>query len=399
MRLHDISRVVRDGTVRLSGWVTRDGDREPTEVYFEFGEEFAEWVPESADPFAIALLVPAMMAQEPLVITPPISPMLHRNLPEVRDAFAQWFPELLASSIKATPGRVRSPALQPRAASFFSGGVDSFYTLLKRKGPAPLPEPLTHVIFMRGIETPLDESQGTEGSLERITALSMQCGVGVVAGETNIRTFFNRHWERYYFGSGLAATAAALSAGLSTVCIPSGRAYSHFHPEGSNPITDQMLSTEACRVVHDGAEANRAQKLEAAIRMAPEIVRPNLRVCMNNQGGAFNCGACYKCVRTMVILDILGELEQHTLFNRVDRRIWKRWLQADHHMFNTEALAFARRHNAAAPTIRLLQQIVDRTERFDAVVQFVKHSPLARLLPGLRSVRDRLGISARMHTP
>jgi hypothetical protein len=397
MQLLSVLRTVRDGKVRLSGMVRRGNAAEPTEVYFEFPGEWAEWVPESADPFAAALLIPAMMAREPLVLDPPISPMLLRNLPEIRSAFATWYPEMLASPITATPGAVRPAPIEPRAATFFSGGVDSFYTLFKRLGPDPLPEPLTHVIFMRGIETPLEEAKGTDASLAHIQAIASELGVSVISGETNIRTFFKRHWERYYFGSGLAATAAALSGGLSTVCIPSGRSYAYLHPEGSNPITDQMMSTEACRIVHDGSEANRAQKLEAAIRFAPDVVRANLRVCMMNDGGAFNCGACYKCVRTMVVLDILGELERHTLFRKVDRAAWERWMEADHHMFNCEALAFARRHAAPPATIRLLQSVVDRRERTDALIRLVKHSPLVRVLPVLRAIRDRLGMPARMH--
>jgi hypothetical protein len=285
MRLHDISRVVQGGTVRLSGWVTRDGDREPTEVYFEFGEEFAEWVPESADPFAAALLVPAMMAQEPLVITPPISPLLLRNLPDIRDIFAKWYPELFASPITATPGSVRAPAVDPSAATFFSGGVDSFYTLLKRLGPDPLPEPLTHLIYMRGVETPLEEARGTDAALARIQIVADAQGVGVVVGQTNIRTFFKRHWERYYVGSGLAATALALGGGLRTVCVPSTTPYSRFRPEGSNPLTDPKFSTEYTQLVHDGSEVDRSRKIEKALEWNAEAVRTNLRVCMANDGG------------------------------------------------------------------------------------------------------------------
>jgi hypothetical protein len=256
---------------------------------------------------------------------------------------------------------------------------------------------MTHVIYMRGVETPLEQSRGTDDSLARIFALASGCGVGVVSGTTNIRTFFTRHWERYYFGSGLAAIAAALSGGLSTVCIPAGHSYSDFAPEGSNPITDPLLATEACHIVHDGGEVTRAERLEISLQIAPTIVRPNLRVCTANDGGAFNCGACYKCVRTMVILDILGELEKHTLFNRIDRRNWKRNMLKDHHDFNRQALAFAHKHRAVPSTIRLLQKVVNKTERFDAMTRLVKHSPLNLILPSLRAVRDRLGISARMH--
>lgn len=397
MHLLSISRTVRGGTIRLTGLVQRGDSSDPTDVWFEFPEVYADWVPESADPFAAALLVPAMMAQEPLILDPPISPLLLGNLSEIRNIFAKWYPELLASTITATAGQVRPPAAEPRAATFFSGGVDSFYTLLKRLGPDPLPEPLTHLIYMRGIETPLEAAHGTEASSARIELIAATLGIEVIAGKTNIRTFFNRHWERYYLGSGLAATAIALGGGFRSICIPSADPYSRLKAQGSTPLTDPLFSSEYLRIVHDGAEVDRSEKVARAISWDPDTVRANLRVCMGNSGGDFNCGTCYKCVRTAIVLDLLGHLDTSGLSRSSDRSRWPAALRADQIGYNKEALALAVSLGTRPDLLRILRRTVDRHERFDAMVRLIKHSPLVRLLPVLRAVRDRLGVAPRVH--
>ncbi|MDK0575371.1 hypothetical protein P6P35_16130, partial [Clostridium perfringens] len=86
-------------------------------------------------------------------------------------------------------------------------------------------------------------------------------GVELITGETNIRSVFPLHWERYYFGSGLAAVAAALAPGFGYVCIPSSFTYNHLVAHGSTPLADERFSTAAQQLVHDGCEATRAQKV------------------------------------------------------------------------------------------------------------------------------------------
>ena len=74
----------------------------------------------------------------------------------------------------------------------------------------------------------------------------------------------------------------------------------------SHPALDPLWSTEAVEVVHDGAETRRVDKV-AALAASPLALR-YLRVCWENRGGAYNCGRCGKCMRTMVDLDLAGAL-------------------------------------------------------------------------------------------
>src|SRR5262245_14030236 len=86
----------------------------------------------TADAFVTAALLAAMATGEPIELVPAytISPALSRNLLALQEIFAVWMPGLRRVGIDA---RTASPP-PPRSATaaFFSGGVDSLYTLLEK---------------------------------------------------------------------------------------------------------------------------------------------------------------------------------------------------------------------------------------------------------------------------
>lgn len=395
MRLHEVTRTWQDGQVRLTGVITRAGSPGPFELYFAYPESVSDWVVESAEPFAAAMLVPAMYWHEDLEVDQPISPRLARFLPDARAAFASWSRDLTLPALHVRAGAPWTAPQVRRTACFFSGGVDSFHTALRRHKQEPLPEPLTHLLFMRGIETPLAESRGVSDSQQHVETIAQRMGIGCIAGETNLRTFFGRNWERYYVGSGLAATALSLGRGFSAICIPGSSTYAHPHWCGTTFVTDPMFSTESLSLHHDGADTERGHKVRAILQWNAPLVREHLRVCIHNNGGAWNCGKCYKCVRTAIILELLGELGNGPPFQESPARNWRHTLPNDHVFFTREALQMARELGTRPDLIRMLQGIVNRRARFDATVQFIKHSPLARALPAFTWLRDRLGIAPR----
>jgi len=103
-------------------------------------------VTESADPFVAAALLPAMLRGEELAVDPEltISPKLIENLAKLQEIHHSWNPVLKIVPIRAAT-RPAEP-LATGALSFFSGGVDSMYTLLKRR------EELTHLAFIQGFD-------------------------------------------------------------------------------------------------------------------------------------------------------------------------------------------------------------------------------------------------------
>jgi hypothetical protein len=361
MKLHEVKAEHREDGVRFIGSVEKQGSLEMVEVYFDFTSAAMASAEPNVDAFAAAMLIPAMRANEPLEIVPPISPRLHLQLPRIRDLFNTWYPEFARIEISTVPGKTLTPT-ENGAGAFFSGGVDSFYTLLKyRSGSASVGRPLSHIIFMRGVETRLEESRGVDKSEDLARSIAEKTGVEIIVGETNFRTSLQGpdtiiHWERHYHGSALAAVGLSLEPVLGIVCIPSAFTYNHLVRHGSSPLLDEMYSTEKVAILHDGAEADRASKVGKIIEWNQDLVLENLRVCHFNDGGAFNCGKCPKCVRTAVPLDALGVLDDARLFPDVNKKEWSRTLGQDHPVLIEENIAFVLSNGADPKLLAILRK-------------------------------------------
>ena len=228
-----------------------------------------------ADAMAAAMLIPSMRAGEALEIDPPLSPLLCDSLSRIRDIVNTWYPAFERIDIHCSPSSATREEPPRRAATFFSGGVDSFYSLLKhRRGSGTLPVPLTHLIYLRGVEQKLENTKGADEAQAGCGSIAKAAGVECVTGVTNLRTTLQGperrvHWERHYHGSALAGLGLAMSGLLSHVCIPSAFSYNHMVAHGSTPLLDEMFSTERVRIVHDGAEVTRARKVAKILEWEP----------------------------------------------------------------------------------------------------------------------------------
>ncbi len=316
MRLLGVERV-RDGDrVSLVGRIERDSRM--VELFFRFPAELAGSEPPSADPFLAALLVPALAAGESLVLDPPVSRRLLGRAARAQDVLTTWYPARRRITITATARP--SPPVEWVAdargvGSFFSGGVDSCYTLLKSRLGLPSPaDPITHLIFVKGFDAPLSEAERLGESERRLRATAAGYDCTLVAVETNLREVVPAPWGEMQCGSALGAVGLALAPALRTVLIPATYEYNDLIPHGSHPLLDELWSTETTEFLHDGCERSRVAKLAALVNHAPALV-DQLRICWEaGRGGPENCGRCGKCLRTMIALRSLGHLGATTSF-------------------------------------------------------------------------------------
>jgi hypothetical protein len=386
VRLLDVTVARKGAGTRMTGLVERADGGERFEAYLEYGVD-AEFVGNGAEAFAAAMLLPAMRAGEDLRVPVPVSPRLCVMLPRVRDVFHTWWPELARVDIDLTPADIDRRPPATRTATFFSGGVDSFYSLLKnRGGHGSLTAPLTHLIFMKGVETPLEWLKGVAQTETWIREVAAATGTNAIVGETNIRTVLqgpedNLRWERHYHGSALAAAALGLSPGFAFVCIPSSFSYNHLVPFGSTPLVDEMFSTERLQVIHDGAEAIRPAKVARIVEWNRELVLSHLRVCIENRSGAKNCGRCKKCVRTAVALRALGVWDQAGTFPNKRCEHWTRVMEGDHLAFVQENLQFVRDRAGDAELIAMITAAIGRRRRRETLKGLFERPPLRRLRP------------------
>lgn len=260
-----------------------------------------------ADAFLAAGLLPAMAQREPLHVEGPISRRLLSSVGTIQDIFSSWSSRAAVTRRVAPPfGRVAvtgtertcAPAPAPGVASFFSAGVDSFYTVLEHR------HELTGLVFVHGFDVPLDDIAQRERVVGGAREAAKELGLPLLEVETDVRRFSDLYvgWVDYH-GAALASVALLLAPWFGRVYIPATQTYGTLTPLGSHPLVDPLWSSERVEIVHDGCEAGRLEKIR---RIEPcATARKWLRVCPHVRSGTYNCGRCEKCTRTMAAIRAL----------------------------------------------------------------------------------------------
>lgn len=293
-----------DGWSELTGLVISERKRERRQwIRWQVPDEYAGMLIERGDPFLAALLPLCMKTGERLRIEASVSSALLQSVEAIQAIFHEWLP---GSSL--VPVDVPSRAVGPAGAAvgcFFSGGVDSFYSLLKNDQlPADNPGRISHLLFVGGFDLPVTENPLVRKVRTSLEQVSVSSGRRLLEVKTNLRSFSDPllSWDLYH-GAALASVGLACGSLLRKILIPSSFAYEQLHPWGSHPRLDPLWSTERTEFVHDGCEALRSEKIIDWICRS-ELAMENLRVCWKNYHGHYNCSVCEKCVRTMISLHI-----------------------------------------------------------------------------------------------
>jgi len=274
-------------------------------------------------------LLDAMMAGRALSIREAISPALERNLQSIQNIYCSWLPTAKEVAVNVTTTSAEETSTGRSV--FFSGGVDSFYSLLKHR------ERTNNLILVHGFDIPLDNTTffaPVRSAAEEVAALFE---TRLITVKTNLRTVSHASSWGIEHGAALASVAHALQPNHSTVYIGSTHSYKDLHIWGSHPLLDPLWSSGSVQIVHDGAETNRIGKLKRICEY-PEIIK-YLRVCWHDTG-LYNCGRCEKCLRTMIGLLGLDSLQHANFSSSLDlARVRRTRLDDDSVLFWRELLA------------------------------------------------------------
>jgi hypothetical protein len=299
------------GFVRLTGLVERESG-EQIEIWYEVPSELEDGLSESGNPWIVAMLPYALSNGETIVSDLPADAELLENLKGLTAVWCDWYPEYLPPKIQAPVAPLdKAEAPGRRSAAFFSGGVDSWFTVLRH---APELESaaigrVDDLITVHGFDIPLES---TDEFIKLHAALSIgakELGRELIVVRTNLRrsgSLWAKGWGWLANAAGLASVALILEKRYRKVLIGSSYPYGSLFPWGSHPLTDGLFSTRTLLVKHDGASFNRAEKTALVARH--KIALSHLHVCWKH-GAASNCGVCPKCIRTMATLQLLGALQ------------------------------------------------------------------------------------------
>ena len=285
--------------------IFRAGSREHR-VYFESD---ARPLTPNVEALLAGVLPVAMRRGWDLASCGQVSERLLLAVPKILDLCRTWDASVRKVEIRGAVPVAKTANPSGGVGVFFSGGVDSFYTLLRHESE------ITDLIFVHGFDIPLGETSLRNKTSEMVRRVSSELGKRTVEVETNLRQFLEPHvdWGREAHGAALAAVGHLLSPALRRIYIPASHVYDQLDPWGSHPHLDPLWSSEALEFFHDGCEASRLQKV--AFVSGSDLVMQSLRVCWKNPNGVYNCGRCEKCLRTMISLHVAGALNRCATFD------------------------------------------------------------------------------------
>ncbi len=268
--------------------------------------------------FACAFLLPAMKRGAGLHIEGvSLSPLWLENSKQVMERFSTWWGY---TPIEITCNGAYHPVGATNETShtglFFTGGVDSFYSLLCSG------EQIDDLVYVHGFDSALADQTRLEDARQHLSQIATGLGRRLLLLKTNLREhplIRGMEWVRTHGGA--LASAAYTLPNIQRMIISSSYAVGFMVPCGSHPEIDPFWSDEQRMFVHFGTNAQRREKLEA-IADHPLVMR-HLRVCWKHPGRPDNCCRCEKCMRNMLLLDSLGKLTSFEAFPSRRGLMWR----------------------------------------------------------------------------
>ncbi|WP_394175694.1 hypothetical protein [Thalassotalea litorea] len=278
---------------QLTGWCN------DFKLYYHFPRNIKPRL--CADPFVAASLLSAMYLNEDIVIDDEwqISPELLSNLNKIQDIFSRWEQYLgyKLHKISIHGGTVvEAPSHFDQTVSFFSGGVDGSHTFLTNK------DDIDALLFVKGIDMQLDNDALFAETSRVNRDYLQQYDKPLYTITSNVRFLGHHFGVKWGACCGGGLSSIALAVGARKCLIASGSSYDYIYPSGTNYISDHLWGNLQTRIVHDGAQSSRLDKIRA-IAEDPRCLKI-LRVCWHDDG--YNCGKCEKCLRTMASLRALA---------------------------------------------------------------------------------------------
>ncbi len=263
----------------------------------------------TADPLIPSLLFPAMKQGLDIWSEMPISAHILEAAQKVQLVKNTWDSSWKIIKLEGEKNSNQSliKSSKNKVGVFFSGGVDSFYTLKKHR------EEITHLIFVHGFDIPLHKKVFKEIVSKKLRKIAEELKIELIEIETNLRLYSDKvvSWEDYH-GAAMTAVAYFLAPNFQKIYFPSSYHYAFLFPYGSHPGLDPLWSIPGLELIHDGCETSRFDKIKDISTW--NLALENLRVCWQIKEDKYNCCHCRKCLWTMAYLRTCNVLEQAKTF-------------------------------------------------------------------------------------
>ncbi len=337
---------------------------------------------ENAETILVFSILPCLSVRCNMRLDCEISRQLLNSTSKIMDIYCAWDSSFNRIDIEnAIPVEKDNPT-ENRVGVFFSGGVDSFYTLLRNR------DDITDIIFVHGFDLRLDETGLREKTAGMVRDVGANLGKNVIEIETNLREFLDHfvNWLSLGFGPALTSVGHLLSPFFKKLFISAGDTYTYLVPQGSHVLLDPLWSSDSLEFVHYGIETSRVEKV--AFISSFDIALQWLRVCSGKANGAYNCGECTKCLRTMINLYVVGELHRCRTFPSGFElsKVAKTFIflsESEREFIKENMLAIEERHGDKK-LYRILQKVLNRP-RWKCYLIFAWNNPMEFLTKTIKA--------------
>ena len=270
---------------------------------------------EVVDGAVCAFFLPALSAARRISSVAPVDRTLMDNLEAAARIAAEFWN--FSGPLPEAPVTDRAPS--GTTGAFFTGGVDSFYTLRTNL------DRVRCLVNVHGFDIQLADRDRFARSRALLSQVAESLSLELVSVETDLRAhsmFRSISWEVTHVAA-LASVAHALAPVLSRIYVAGTDVPP---PWGSHPSLDKLWSSAAVTLVNGEIDVSRLDKVKAIADWPP--VHSALKVCWENRRSDLNCGVCEKCVRTQAQFAAIGKLGELKTFppgglaERIDALGW-----------------------------------------------------------------------------
>nr|WP_302578648.1 hypothetical protein [Methanobrevibacter arboriphilus] len=218
--------------------------------------------------------------------------------------------------------------MEDKYMSFFSGGVDSTFTVINNIDKKPV---LTSIW---GSDMPIDETEGWKNLSDIINQFSKEFDLEKVFIKSDFKELLNikklngeiiaindNWWHGLQHGISIISHGViyAYKNQIGNILIASSHSTRDLEergveviPCGSSPIIDNYFKFSNCKVIHDGFDFTRQEKIGKILDYVNENDKNvYIKVCWESISGK-NCSKCVKCCKSM--LGVLAEKQDPNLF-------------------------------------------------------------------------------------
>jgi len=329
-----------------------------------------------------------------------------QSLEQIKKEFVKNHPEIKPLESKLIVNKeIKNVYEVNQVAMLFSGGVDAYTTFFRHYDKKP------HLITIHGADVEIEDIEQWQRVIQINKEEPVLKNNKKHYIESNVRTFYTHQvdlllpnlgwWGKVQHGLSLNGLVAPLSyvEGYQENYIASSYTDNIKIAWGSTPEIDNSIKWGNTRVIHDGYELKRQDKIDFIVNFIRDSKGfVNLRVCYSLLNESVNCGKCEKCLRTIIAIILNNESPNRFGFE-TDERVYSQiiktfekgieskgtkyfWWEISEKIKNTSSIYIFKDEKKEKEKLRELNGII--TQKLTEVVGSKKREFVSRLKFRLR---------------